>query len=132
MEIRQTRNLVVFWLLTLFFFFCVFAVVVSYAQDNNSTDNSTDNSTVINDNSVHHHINLGDGNSIIIFGDGNTIYLPANDPVEIVPNQVTFSEENVRIVLMDTEILVDGVSTRYKKIVLVLGPDKWDLVWWEQ
>lgn len=91
----------------------------------------TDNS-VSDDHSVQYHISLGDGNSIIVFGDGNTIYLPKNDPVEITPNQVTFSGDVVRVVLTDTDIITDGVTSRFKKVVLILGKDGWDVVWWEQ
>ena len=92
---------------------------------------------VYNDNSVQTYIDLGNGDgAIIILGNDNntTIYLPENNPDEFiqVPNEVTFSGNKTHIVMMDTEIINEGVVTIYKKIVLILKPDGWELVWWEQ
>ena len=87
--------------------------------------------------SIEYHINLGsgDGALLILGSDNNTIYLPENNKEEFfqVPNQVTFSGDKIRVVMMDTDIMdTFGVVTTYKKVVLVLDPDGWELIWWEQ
>ena len=120
-------------LIALFIF--LFLITNAFSQLTTSSqidDNSTTDNSITDDNSVHYYIELGDGNSIIIFGDGNTIYLPANDPVKIVPNQVTFAGEDVRIVMQQTEIIVDGIATTFSKVVLVLNSNGWSVVWYEQ
>ena len=99
------------------------------AEDEVIEDNS-DNS--VEDNSVHYTIDLGDGDMILIFGDNNTIYVPAVDPVKITPNEITMNGQRINLVLTDTDLIIDGVKTRFSKIVLILEPDGWELIWAEQ
>jgi len=78
-------------------------------------------------------IDLGDGQgSILIFGDDNTVYLPDVSETEITPNEITVSGEHFNLVLTDTDLIVDGIKTRYSKLVLILEPDGWELIWAEQ
>ena len=84
------------------------------------------------DNSVQYTIDLGDGDMILIFGDNNTIYVPAVDPVKITPNEITMAGDRINLVLTDTDLIIDGVKTRFSKIVLILEPDGWELIWAEQ
>ena len=77
-------------------------------------------------------IDLGDGDMILIFGDNNTIYVPSVDPVKITPNEITMAGDRINLVLTDTDLIIDGVKTRFSKIVLILEPDGWELIWAEQ
>ena len=89
--------------------------------------------TPTEDNSVQYAIDLGDGQgAILVFGDNNTIYLPDVSETEITPNEITVSNGRINLVLTDTDIIMDGIITRYSKLVLILEPDGWDLVWYEQ
>ena len=100
------------------------------AEDEVIEDNS-DNS--VEDNSVQYAIDLGDGQgAILVFGDNNTIYLPDVSETEITPNEITVSNGRINLVLTDTDIILDGIKTRYSKLVFILKGESWDLVWYEQ
>lgn len=92
--------------------------------------------TVNNYNTVEYYIDLGSGDgAIIIVGDGNTIFLPdKQDPVEFVPNQITISPDGqyINLVLMDTDLIIDGQTITYTKLVIRLSGMGWELLWWEQ
>ena len=105
------------------------------AEDNSIEDevieDNSDNS--IEDNSVHYTIDLGDGQgAILVFGDNNSIYLPDVSETEITPNEITVSNGRINLVLTDTDLIVDGIITRYSKLVFILEGESWDLVWYEQ
>ena len=78
-------------------------------------------------------IDLGDGQgAILIFGDNNTVYLPDVSETEITPNEITVSNGRINLVLTDTDLIVGGIKTRYSKLVFILEPDGWELIWYEQ
>ena len=78
-------------------------------------------------------IDLGDGQgAILIFGDNNSIYLPDVSETEITPNEITVSNGRINLVLTDTDLIMDGIITRYSKLVFILEGESWDLVWYEQ
>ena len=89
---------------------------------------------VYHDYSNVYEFNLGDGNSVIVVGSDNTsIYVPANDEKEVVPNQITFSGDMINIVLMKTEIYSEGIQ-KYEKIILRIPSEVAieGLIHWEQ
>ncbi len=91
-----------------------------------------DDSTTI-DSSTSYIIELGDGQgAILVFGDNNTIYLPDTTEPTIIPNEITITDDRVNLVLTDTDLIVDGVRTRYDKMVFVFTGKEWDLVWFTQ
>jgi len=108
--------------------------------DDAATDNLTDNSTTDNstDNSVNYSIDLGNGDgALLIIGDGNQIYLPpkaAEVEDRIQPNEITYSASRNEFILVCTEtnLIIDGTVTRFSKIVITLGAEGWDLIWYEQ
>lgn len=78
-------------------------------------------------------VDLGDGQgSILIFGDNNSVYLPEQNEEEIIPNEITMQENRINMVLTDTDLIVDGIKTRYSKLVFILTGETWELVWYEQ
>ena len=78
-------------------------------------------------------IDLGNGQgAILIFGDNNTVYLPDVSETEITPNEITVSNGRINLVLTDTDLIVGGIKTRYSKLVFILEPDGWELIWYEQ
>lgn len=88
---------------------------------------------VVEDSSATYTIDLGDGQgAILVFGDNNSVYLPDTSEPEIIPNEITISENRINLVLTDTDLIVDGTKTRYSKLVFVLEGDTWELVWYEQ
>lgn len=103
--------------------FLAFPVMAEEVVEDNS-DNS--------DNSVQYMVDMGNGTLLLITGDNNTITLPVTDPVEVVPNQITFSDGKIFMVLTNTNLDVGGVVTEYEKLVFVLEEDKWELIWYEQ
>ncbi len=78
-------------------------------------------------------IDLGDGQgAILIFGDNNTVYLPpAKEVIEPNLNEITVAGDRINLVLTDTDFIMDGIKTRYSRLVFVLT-DTWELVWFEQ
>ncbi len=102
--------------------------IPAMAEDTYIEDNSDSS-----DNSTSYIIDLGDGQgSIIIFGDNNTVYLPpAKEVVEPNPNEITIAGNRINLVLTDTDLIIDGIKTRYSRLVFVLT-DTWELVWYEQ
>ena len=110
--------------------------VPAWALDGEDTQQPTDNSTT--NNYTNYRIDLGHGDgALLIIGDGNQVYLPpeAEDVEEkIQPNEITYNANrgSFIVVLTETDIYVDGVRTRYSKVVLELTADGWDLVWFEQ
>jgi hypothetical protein len=115
---------------------CLFISAPVWALNGEDTQQPTDNSTT--DESTNYRIDLGSGDgALLIIGDGNQVYLPPEaEEVEdkIQPNEITYSENrgSFMCVLTETDIYVDGVRTRYSKVVLELTADGWDLVWFEQ
>ncbi len=91
--------------------------------------------TYIEDNSTSYIIELGSGQgAILIFGDNNTVYLPPaeKEVQEVKPNELTVVGDRINLVLTDTDFIMDGIKTRYSRLVFVLTGNEWELVWYEQ
>ena len=113
------------------FFLLVFMLVpvLALAEDNGTAENGT------TDNSFSYTINLGNGDgALLILGDGNQVYLPPekDEVQQIQPNEITQVDDKFVLVLTETDMFLDGVRTRYTKMVLELTADGWDLLWFEQ
>jgi hypothetical protein len=121
-----------------FLFFMVFFVFVVWATCAFANENSTDVTGATNDNSIQYTIELGNGDgALLIIGDGNNIYMPPSaDEMDgkIQPNEITYNadRDTFTVVLTETDIYINGVRTRYSKVILELGTDGWDLLWFEQ
>jgi hypothetical protein len=54
---------------------------------------------------------------------------------QIQPNEITYNEsrDSFMLVCTETDIVADGTTTTFSKVVLELKADgTWDLVWFEQ
>ena len=89
-----------------------------------------------NDNSVEYVIDTGDGMTVVIFGDGNSVMVntPPDEPeAEEVFNQIYLKGEVWIEISGPTEIEIDGIKTYYKRIIKQYNPDgTWGVVWSEQ
>jgi hypothetical protein len=109
----------------------VFFAFPAFAQEEPTEETPTYN--------VAYTLDLGDGDSIIVFGDGNTIYLPApeddDDPMTCPVNTATYKEdlEGWIFDIGATDLIFDGIFEPWSRLILYLGDDgTWMVVWGEQ
>jgi hypothetical protein len=104
----------------------VFFAFPAFAQEETPTYN------------IAYTLELGDGDSIIVFGDGNTIYVPTpedDDPMTCTINTATYKEdlEGWIFDIGATDLIFDGVFEPWSRLILYLGDDDtWTIVWGEQ
>lgn len=128
-------------LLILFVCFCSGPIMADTISEGNgtSTDSSeTDSSET--DNSVNYQVEIGDGESVLIFGDNNSIHLkdPENNEngVSEYLNEVSVSQDGkyFQIIMYYTTYTFNDVNTKFEKLVFRIPASEFAsyLVWWEQ
>jgi hypothetical protein len=116
------------------FLVVVFFAFPAFAQEESTKEPATEPSSY----NVEYVLDLGDGDSIVIFGDGNTIYIPApedDDPVTCPINTATYKEDLGGWIfdIGTTDLIFDGIFEPWYRLILYLGDDgTWTVVWGEQ
>lgn len=100
--------------------FCVFVTTAAFAQEEPAapTDEVQTQPTSTN------YIELGDGSgAVVIVGDGNAIYLPPAEEQICEPVSATYMLDGFVLILPETHIEVNGVTTLFSRIVLLIRDD---------
>ena len=112
------RRVLIFFLLVLFFI-----ASIAWAED-----------TINNDNSVQYVIDVGDGITVVIFGDSNSVIVGESltEDKEPILNKIFVRGESVYEITGPTEVEVDGVFTIYTRIIKRYNGNTFEVVWAEQ
>lgn len=100
--------------------------IIYGADDLPSTATTTDS------HNISYVIDISGDNAVVIMGDGTVTTVPVQDVQQCAQKPNAYDHTTGILVMQDTDVKVNGVLTRYKKVIMRQSDGRFEPIYAEQ